>query len=171
MKGRREEVERSEKRKASSLYSSWPVSIDRRTFCFTPFALIRPSPGEHPFPPPFAITPTPPPTPFAVYFILIWNTTERRRWPTKRRSFPPLLPSQPFDPPPPQPTALPPSSSKKPPPPRAVPLCLPFASFREEKRKKEPGKRKERKEGMSRLQWGSRFGGGGFYLLFLSRAF
>lgn len=55
-------------------------SIDRRTFCFTPFRFDTAQSEKH-HPPPSSSSPslaftaaTPPATPFAVYFILIWNT-------------------------------------------------------------------------------------------------
>lgn len=162
-------VERRKSVKRQRLHCVAGKHRSSRTFCFTPFALIRPSPEKHPFPPPFATTPTlrQPHSPFTLFLSEI---LERRRWPTKA-----LFPPAPFPTLRPTPSSTdrsPPSFSRKPPPPRAVPLCLPFASFRQtERKKKEPGKRKERKEGMSWLERGESFRGRWFLpSLSLSRA-
>lgn len=121
---------------ASSLYSAWPVSIDRRTFCFTPFALIRPSRREA------STLPQPlrqPRSPFTLFLSEI-----------RRAALSPLpLPFQPFDP---QPTTLSSffleeatSSTVSPPP------SMPFGRKERKIKKEERGKKGKKGEGMSWL--------------------
>jgi hypothetical protein len=91
-------------------------SIDRRTFCLFPFRFdtarsekhqpSRALPSVLTPSSPCAAAATPPTTPFAVYFILIWNTGEakvvvpRSFFPLFRlASPPPLLPSRSLRPP------------------------------------------------------------------------
>lgn len=140
---------------ASSLYSAWPVSIDRRTFCFTPFALIRPSRREA------STLPQPlrqPRSPFTLFLSEI-----------RRAALSPLpLPFQPFDP---QPTTL--SSFFLEEATSSTVSPLPVYAFRPKgKENKERGKGKERKERRGDELVGEgragRFGGGGFYLLSFS---
>lgn len=138
-------VERRKSVKRQRLHCVAGKHRSSRTFCFTPFALIRPSPEKHPFPPPFATTPTlrQPHSPFTLFLSEI---LERRRWPTKALFPPAAFPT--LRPTPSSTDRSPPSFSRKPPPPRAVPLCLPFASFRQtERKKKRAGEKKGKKGG------------------------
>lgn len=135
-----------------------------------PFRFDTAQSGEASIPSPIRHHPNPSANPIRrlLYsYLKYWSGEGGRR----RRSFP-LLPFQPFDPPPPQPTALPLLSRGShlllEPSPYAS-LLLPFAKRRG--KKKEPGKRKERKEGMSWLERGESFRGRWFLpSLSLSRA-
>lgn len=141
---------------ASSLYSAWPVSIDRRTFCFTPFALIRPSRREA------STLPQPlrqPRSPFTLFLSEI-----------RRAALSPLPPAfSTLRPPTDHPLLL---LSRRSHLLHRLPSPPVYAFRPKGKENKERGKGKERKERRGDELVGEgragRFGGGGFYLLSFS---
>lgn len=147
---------------ASSLYSAWPVSIDRRTFCFTPFALIRPSRREA------STLPQPlrqPRSPFTLFLSEI-----------RRAALSPLPPAfSTLRPPTDHPLLLLSRRShllhRLPPPP---PPSMPFGRKERKIKKEERGKKGKKGEGMSWLGRGELVVSGAVVFTFslsLSRAF
>lgn len=163
-------VERRKSVKRQRLHCVAGKHRSSRTFCFTPFALIRPSPEKHPFP--HSPPPQPLRQPHSPFTLFLSEILERRRWPTKALFPPAAFPT--LRPTPSSTDRSPPSFSRKPPPPRAVPLCLPFASFRQTERKKKRAGEKKGKKGGDELVGEGRIVSGAVVFTFslsLARAF